>query len=236
MTGSADAVNRAEGDVDRLIYERFFAGRAPGVFVDVGAARPDFLSISDFYRKKGWRIVAIEPNPEFAELHRKLGHEIHPYACGTEDRDDVEFCVVDSHGNEYEGGKVSFESFSSLAIKDGYARAATAPLDVRKIRVKLRRLDTILEEAGVTRIDVLSIDVEGWELEVIAGLDVARYAPAVLVVENFLRDPGYGAHIESLGYRHWRSLFPNEVYVAPSLLGRDSLWKRLVARLRARSA
>ena len=95
-----DSPNRAEGDVDRIVHQRFFSpGVSAGrVFVDVGAARPDFLSIGAYYRSLGWRVIGIEANPEFCKLHRDRGHEIYQYACGQHDEDDVDFTVVDSHG------------------------------------------------------------------------------------------------------------------------------------------
>jgi hypothetical protein len=31
------------------------------VLVEVGAAHPDYLSMSASYRSRGWRIIAIEP-------------------------------------------------------------------------------------------------------------------------------------------------------------------------------
>ena len=57
----------AEGSVDRLIADRFFA-RQRGVVVEVGAARPDYLSVSEYFRSLGWRVIAVEPNPKFCEL------------------------------------------------------------------------------------------------------------------------------------------------------------------------
>ena len=68
---------RAEGGLDRIVHERFFGDASAGVFVDVGAARPDYLS---FYRSAGWRVIVIEPNPEFCAAHRALGHEVLEYA------------------------------------------------------------------------------------------------------------------------------------------------------------
>jgi hypothetical protein len=44
---------QVEGGIDRLVYDRFFAGVTGGVFVDVGAGRPDFLSMSALYRGLG---------------------------------------------------------------------------------------------------------------------------------------------------------------------------------------
>jgi FkbM family methyltransferase len=209
------SVNRAEGDVDKLVQRRFFRNQNVGIFIDVGAANPDYLSVSALYRSLGWRIVAIEPNPAFCEMHRKRGHDILQYACGDRDEDDADFCVVDSHGAPYENGRVSYESFSSLAIKEAYTRIVPR-MDVERIKVKLRRLDTILAAHApeIQRIDILSVDVEGWELEVLAGLDFRKYRPKVLVIENLFDDPAYRARINAYGYVLWKFVPPNDIYVA----------------------
>jgi FkbM family methyltransferase len=209
------STNRAEGDVDKIVQRRFFRDQEAGAFVDVGAANPDYLSVSALYRSLGWRIIAIEPNPAFCEMHRKRGHEVLQYACGERDADDVDFCIVDSHGERYQNGRVSFESFSSLAIKESYARIRPQ-MDVERIKVRLRRLDTILQVHApeLERIDILSVDVEGWELEVLAGLDFRKYRPKVLVIENLFDDPAYRARINAYGYLLWRFIAPNDVYVA----------------------
>lgn len=209
------SLNRAEGDVDKIVRQRFFSNQRTGVFVDVGAANPDYLSVSALYRSLGWRVIAIEPNPVFCEMHRKRGHDVLQYACGERDEDDVEFCIVDSHGAPYENGQVSYESFSSLAIKDSYARMRPQ-MDVQKIKVKLRRLDTILQTHApdIRHIDILSVDVEGWELEVLAGFDFSKYRPRVLVIENLFGDPAYRTRINGYGYLFCGFVFPNDVYVA----------------------
>ena len=114
---------------------------------------------------------------------------------------------------------MSYESFSSLAIKDAY-KSLKADLDVKKIRVNLRRLDTILatRTPPIDHIDVLSVDVEGWELEVLAGLDLEKYKPSVMVIENLFNDDKYRLHLRSKGYLLWDFLPPNDVYVRKECL------------------
>jgi FkbM family methyltransferase len=230
--------NRAEGDVDQIVLDRFFR-RVTGTFVEVGAARPDYLSTSALFRKEGWNVIAIEPNPAYAELHRRLGHEVLPYACGDHDEDDVEFSVVDSHGTAYEGGGVTYESFSSLAIKENYA-SLKPNLDVKKIRVNLRRLDTILAEhaPSTKQIDIVSVDVEGWELEVLKGLSFDRFRPKVLIVENLFSENSYREFMRDRGYALWRTSKPNEVFVRPDLLTgserRIAGWRARLASVRQR--
>ena len=212
--------NQAEGNVDKIVPDRFFPGVINGVFVEVGAARPDYLSVSALFRSVGWTVIAIEPNPAYADLHKKFGYEVLPYACGDHDEDNVDFSVVDSHGVAYQGGEVSFESFSSLAIKDSYAKLKPN-LDVTKIKVKLRRLDTILMEhtPDTEAIDIVSVDVEGWEIEVLKGLTFERFRPKVLVVENLFSERSYRVYMRAKGYALWKTIKPNEVYVRSDLIG-----------------
>jgi len=132
----------AEGNVDNIVFDAFFADRrGTGVFVEVGAARPDYLSISARFRAAGWKVLAIEPNPDFCSAHRAAGYDVLEYTCSDTKSDNVEFFVVDSKGAEYLGGHVSFESFSSLGLKDQFAelyKKVAASTVLRKIGVKVR--------------------------------------------------------------------------------------------------
>lgn len=230
----------AELNIDEITREAFFPLRRRGVLVEVGAAKPDYLSISASFRRLGWKIVAIEPNPEFCAAHRALGYEVLEYACSDQDADDVEFFVVDSHGQQYMDGNVSFESFSSLGIRDSFASlldTVKEKASIRPIRVKVRKLDTILasHEPDLERIDVLAIDVEGWELSVLKGLSLDKYRPRVMIVENLFRDKGYRDTIRGYGYELWRELAPNEIYVRNDLMSPIGRLKIGAQRLLARS-
>ncbi len=58
----------AEGNVDLIVKAAFFPDVDDGLIVDVGAAHPNYLSISASFRKSGWRVIAIDPNPHFCQL------------------------------------------------------------------------------------------------------------------------------------------------------------------------
>jgi len=208
----------AEGDIDVFVRETFFPGRKAGVLVEIGAAGPDYLSIGQSFRDLGWRVIAIEPNPEFCAAHLRRGHEVLQYACGERDEDDVPFTVIDSCGAEYMGGAVSFESFSSLGIRDSFANLrAKANYETleRTIQVKVRRLDTILSEHApdIQRIDMLAVDVEGWEMEVMKGFSIKRFDPRVVILENLFADQRYTAYMQDAGYKLAAAFPPNEIYV-----------------------
>jgi FkbM family methyltransferase len=206
----------AEGDVDKVVREAFFPGAKDGVLVEVGAARPDYLSIGESFRKAGWRVIGVEPNPRFAELHRALGNEIYEYACSMDEQDDVDFQVISANEPfELMDGLISDESFSSLKIRGEYAllfEKISSKFSIQTIKVKVRKLDTILRDiAKVSKVDVLAIDVEGWERECLMGLKA--YRPKVIIAENLFNTDLTGELLLGRGYVHWRTLAPNDVYV-----------------------
>lgn len=52
-----------------------------------------------------------------------------------------------------------------------------------KIKVPARTLTSILDEANASKIDFFSLDVEGFELNALQGLDFNKYRPEFMLVE-----------------------------------------------------
>ncbi len=203
--------------MDTIVFEQFFPGQHSGVLLEIGAARPDFLSIGASFRAQGWRVISVEPNPAFAAIHRSLNHEILEFACSDTDADDVDFVIAEADGDvEYEGKKISAESFSSLGIRGDFEKLLSTMKDrfsTRTIKVRTRRLDTILANVGdLKRLDVLAVDVEGWELECLKGFSFGSLAPKVAIIENLFLDVGMVEFMKAHGYELWRRLEPNDVY------------------------
>jgi hypothetical protein len=73
--------------------------------------------------------------------------------------------------------------------------------------------------AEVAEIDILSADVEGWELEVIQGLSFSKYKPKVLILENLFNDVAYVEALKAKGYSRWAHIYPNDVYVREGFQG-----------------
>jgi hypothetical protein len=65
----------------------------------------------------------------------------------------------------------------------------------------VRTLDDVLAEAGNPRLDLVSIDVEGAELAVLRGFNLARHQPAVLLIEDHLQRLSVHWHLVHQGYR-----------------------------------
>jgi len=216
---AAPPVSVAEGAVDQVVLDSFFPPGYQGTMVEVGAASPDSLSVGNLFRRNQWRVISVEPNPVFAAQHRCQGHEIHELACGEFDRDQVPFTVAEAAETafKYQGNEITFESFSSLGIRGKYSEMferVSNRFSVREIRVNVRRLETIL--AGVSdlqEIDVLAVDVEGWELECLRGLDIERFRPRVVIVEDLFGGKELDTFFFRHGYARWHRVSPNNIYV-----------------------
>jgi FkbM family methyltransferase len=205
-----------EGNIDKLIRKVFFPSNSyKGVFVEVGAADPSYLSISKHFRDSGWEVISIEPNPYFAKRHREAGNIVLEYACGEKDENNIEFEIV-SPKILGASGQTTYESFSAVKIKETYKQndpSFHAKMNVETINVNMRRLDTLLRETDIALVDILTVDVEGWELEVLSGLNFDLYSPKLLVVENWLRDEKYLKAIVGYGYIFACRMYPNDIYV-----------------------
>jgi FkbM family methyltransferase len=217
----------AEGNIDKIIRLAFFLGMKRGVFVEVGAAHPEYISISKHFRDAGWRVISVEPNPVFAEAHRGMGHEIYECACADYEEDNADFTVVETIGHD----RITNESYSAIKVLDDYKNKDKESFNKthsRTIKINIRKLDTILSSANVSFIDVLSVDVEGWEISVLNGLNTVEHPFSIGVIENWLKDESYRDYMRKRGYLLAFTNFPNDVYV---LQGRYGMMRILWAKI-----
>jgi FkbM family methyltransferase len=134
-------------------------------------------------------------------MHRDIGNEMYEYACSYEDKDDVNFEMVTQPISE-----ITYESFSSLEVSErlaltGYSNGKK-DLSIDTIKVNVRKLDTILEEAKVLKVDYVIVDVEGWELNVMKGFTTSKYQPKIIVLENAFSDTHheFNTYMSNCGY------------------------------------
>jgi hypothetical protein len=82
---------------------------------------------------------------------------------------------------------------SRAHIEHGIASGWMSEHAAEQIDVPQRRLSAVLEEAAIAPgFDLLVVDVEGAEIDVFAGFDLARWHPAAIIVELADFDPSPG--------------------------------------------
>ena len=180
-----------------VILHRIFAQRPPGFYVDVGAAHPTFENDTRMLYNSGWRGINIEPNPAFFE------------ALAAERPRDRNYCMAlsDRIGTVtyYEVGGTGLSTCDSEAA----TRAREKGHEIVTRHVPASTLAAVLDAVEPASIELLKIDVEGFEEQVLAGNDWTKYRPSVIVVEATYpesperRPTGIRADLEKRDYR-WR--------------------------------
>lgn len=202
---------------DLLLWE-FFERKPEGFFVEVGANHPTICSQTYFFELQGWKGILVEPLPGKAQLLReqRRGSQVFQAAMGApEQRGRARFTVATS------------DSLSGLTTHPGVVAE-------RFEDVEVRTLDDILSEAGNPKLDFVSIDVEGSELQVLRGFDLGRHRPAILMLEDHLQRLGVHRYLVQNNYRLVKRTGCNNWYVPHEAAFRLStraerfrLWKEI---------
>lgn len=181
------------------LKSEFFEGQTSGFFIEVGAADPYSESQSLQFEEVGWKGVLIEPLPEFAiELRRERTAQVFNVACSSPSN---------------AGKKMQLHAAGMLSSLDRSLMAPGAAVE-RIVDVPVKTLDQILIEANARApIDFMSVDVEGHEIEVLRGMDFARWQPRLVLVEDHVRNLLVVRYMRSVGYRLLRHTHYNGWYV-----------------------
>lgn len=177
-----------------LLGERM--ARDGAVFVDVGANAGLYSLDAALHGGRAARILSIDPNPE---LLARLAFNIATARTDGRVRADVKLTAVPVAISDREGMGVliggSDEGSRSL---EGEGEGKAVPL---------RPLAALVAEHGLTRVDVMKIDVEGHEDKVLPPFLAAAPAslwPRLIVIEHLARKTwaiDCVADAEAKGYR-----------------------------------
>ena len=176
-----------------------FFGAIEGYFVEVGANDPRAQSQTWHLEQAGWTGVLVEPQPDLAgKLRAMRKAKVFAVACSSPDN---------------AGRMLPLHVAGPLSALDR-KRMAPGATPATVIDVPIRTLDSVLEEAGTPAgFDFLSIDVEGHEIEVLRGFDIARWQPRLILLEDHVADLSKHRYLSAAGYRIVRRYENNGWYV-----------------------
>ena len=189
-------ISYAQNAEDIRVWRAFRDQDPTGLtYVDVGANEPRHLSITASLYDQGWRGLLIEADPDHAEELRI--HRPH---------DTVVECAAADHDGVLTFHRVPGTGLGTLAAKEAEV-AAGRGFETSTFDVPTRKLSAILDDNNVTTIHFMSIDVEGAESSVLAGLDFDRHRPWVLCVEAVLPGTSVRSH------ESWETAITDHSYV-----------------------
>jgi FkbM family methyltransferase len=187
-------------NLDKKLLE--YINYEDGYFIELGAN--DGITQSNTKHLelyKGWAGVLIEPSPrQFAKLKKSRSKRSHFFNCACVGFDFPKPNIELMYSNLM---SVALEGANDIADPVAHAKAGESHSDKEEIYVfsaQARTLQSVLVEAKSPRlIDLLSLDVEGGELEVLRGIDFEHTNFKYIVLETrsineireFLNPMGY---------------------------------------------
>jgi FkbM family methyltransferase len=160
-------------NAEDVVLHRALGEVTDGRYVEVGAHRPTQSSVTRAFYDRGWSGVAVEPVAEFVETFRRLRPRDAVVQAAVTDADvqSVTIHVIEGTG------------LSTLDedIAEGHRSSGRATTEET---VPARRLDAVLDEQLRQGDDIhfMVVDTAGSERAALAGVDLRRWRPWVLVV------------------------------------------------------
>ncbi len=156
---------------DIILYQLFY-GKTDGYYIDIGANDPVALNNTKKFYDLGWKGINVEPNPRLYDKickHRPNDININ---CGVGDVEGVMiFYEVDpdvySTFDENEAAKTRYSSSKKV---------------VNKIPINITTINNLFDMSK-QKIDLLSIDTEGFDYKILSMNNWSLNRPKSIVVE-----------------------------------------------------
>ncbi|KAI0563503.1 Methyltransferase FkbM [Gracilaria domingensis] len=198
---------------DAYLYIKHFSRlNRRGVYLDIASNDPIKISNTYFYdRCLGWRGMCVEANDKYFEsTYRERSCQLVPTCVGTKPGEKVKFRLRGEVGG---------------VVGDSYKfNNDTRGVEVERLCTTAQ---TVLDRNRVSHIDLLSLDVEGFEMQVLSGIDFSRTRIDVILIEVTPCFDEAKQLLEGLGYE--RIVVGEESKksrVGPGYLGLDAIFVR----------
>lgn len=173
-------------------------GIKKGFYVDVGAYKPKKYSNTYFYYKAGWSGINLDARPgSMKNFQKERKRDINLEIGISKEEKDIDFYIFN---------EPAFNTFSK-ELAD--SRIVNKIAFDRNIKITTKRLGTVLDKymSKDQKINFLSIDVEGFDFEVLESNDWNKYIPNYILIEmhyfnmEYLKESAIYRFLINKGYK-----------------------------------
>lgn len=212
---------------DKILDEQIFNRKNNGFFVEVGALDGFGASNTYFFEKeRNWSGLLIEPNPiefnKMLKVDRPLSKKEN---CVISDSEmDINFLSIEGPCNVLSGIMEFYNPQHLERINRELGMYSSYPVghelysNKELIKMKAVRLQTLFDKHSVIDVDLISIDVEGAEMQVLNSIDFNKMNIKCFLIEN-----NYGLYKEtefliSKGYKFFGNIQWDSVFVKNNII------------------
>lgn len=204
-----------------LILEYLFAslGISQIRYLDIGAHHPSYLSNTFLFYQLGGSGVCVEPDPRAILRFQKLRPRDRCINVGIGSNPGTAIFYV-----------MTTPTLSTFSRDEAerYASYGTEKIE-STIQIPMRTINDVIEAEFGGMPDLISIDVEGYDLPILKSLDYPRWRPKVLCVETLTYVEGGHASklkgtiefLESQGYFIYADTYINSIMVDKTIWNRQ---------------
>jgi len=188
-------------------------------YLDIGAHHPFYLSNTALFYQKGCRGINIEPDKKLFkqfEIHRKSDINLN--------------CGIGSQAGEMVLNVMNVPALNTFSADEADRLVKEHNFSiVNKIATPIKTISSVIEEYnnGIYP-DLLSIDVEGFDEDIIKSIDFAQSPPSVICLEtisysdsgNGIKDTTLINYLTAKGYMVYADTNINTIFVL------EDKWKR----------
>jgi FkbM family methyltransferase len=157
-----------------MLLDRFLEQRHNGFYVDIGAHHPIRFSNTFHFYRKGWGGLNVDANPGSMEMFKRIrSRDINIEAAISSSRQELTYYIFNDP---------ALNTFR----KDLALLHAGGPYSiVKEVSIETMPLSELFDKylPVHTKIDFLTVDVEGLDYEVLKSNDWSRYSPDFVLVE-----------------------------------------------------
>lgn len=180
-----------------------YLGYRGGFFIEVGA-NDGFTQSNTYYLEKflGWSGILVEPIPNLYQQCRKNRTNSKVFNCALV-------------SNDYDSNTVSMRYANLMSLTEGAFSDShmendhiSTGLNVQnidetyRIDVPAKTLESVVDNVKdmPAKIDFFSLDVEGYELSVLKGVNLNKYRPNYLLLEDFFQNQELHSYVSTYYY------------------------------------
>jgi len=187
-------------------------------YLEIGTNQPKICNNTYGLYKKGCKGVCVEPDIEMVKVIKRDRPKdtILNIGIGTTDRESADFYLFPGLMN----------GWSTFSKEEADIRKNDTGISYHTLAVPLKNINTIIKDYFDSYPNLISLDVEGLDLEILQSIDFEKFKPEVICVETITfgylnntekKIAAISDHMHSTGYFAYADTHINTIFCRSDL-------------------